>query len=164
MTIKNSRDSEIRYYNIRVYAIIMKGRYKVLLSDEYMMDMKMTKFPGGGMNFGEGPADAMFREAMEEFGQEIRIIRHYYTTDFFQRSMFFPDHQLISIYWLVRFDRPVKFRISDKPFDFAELKNGNQSFRWCDIRQIQTEDLTFPIDRIVLNMLKNDVQSRKVSD
>jgi len=151
-------ETKIKYFNIRIYAIIMKGRYKVLLSDEYMMDMKMTKFPGGGMNLGEGTADAIRREAMEEFHQEIEIISHYYTTDFFQRSMFFRDHQLISIYWLARFTEPIKFRISVKPFDFSEMKNGNQSFRWGDLRELQPEDLTFPIDRTVLNMLKKDSQ------
>jgi len=134
----------------------MKGRFHVLISDEYMMDMKMTKFPGGGLGFGEGPADCIKREAMEEFNQEIEIIRHYYTTDFFQRSLFFKDHQLVSIYYLARFPEPLKFKISTKPFDFREMINGNQSFRWVDLRKMGTEDLTFPIDRIVLGMLRKD--------
>jgi len=141
-------------FNIRVYAIILKDNHYVLLSDEYMMDMKMTKFPGGGLKFGEGPADCIRREALEEFNQEIEIIRHYYTTDFFQRSVFFKDHQIISIYYQARFREPEKFKISTKPFDFAEMKNGNQSFRWGDIRMMVKEDLTLPIDRIVLGMLK----------
>ena len=149
-------ETDINNFNIRVYAIIMKDSYYVLISDEYMMDMEMTKFPGGGLRFGEGPADCLRREAMEEFSQEIEIIRHYYTTDFFQRSLFFKDHQLISIYYLSRFTEPVRFKISTKPFDFREMKNGNQSFRWADLRKMVTEDLTFPIDRIVLGMLKKD--------
>ena len=143
--INKVNEPEIKHFNIRVYAVIMKDNRYVLLSDEYMMDMKMTKFPGGGLNFGEGPADGVRREAMEEFKQEIEIIRHYYTTDFFQRSMFFNDHQVISIYWLVRFIKPIKFKISTRPFDFNEMKNGNQSFRWGDIRKLMPEDLTFPI-------------------
>jgi len=155
-------ENNIKHFNIRVYAIILKDSSLVLLSDEYMMDMKMTKFPGGGMNFGEGPADAIRREAVEEFKQEIELIRHYYTTDFFQRSKFFPDHQLISIYWLARFTEQIKFRISTKPFDFKEMINGNQSFRWCDISKMTSEDLTFPIDRIVLGMLKKDLQKGEI--
>jgi ADP-ribose pyrophosphatase YjhB (NUDIX family) len=143
----------IKHFTIRIYAIIMKDRHHILISDEYMMDMKMTKFPGGGLRFGEGPLDCLRREAMEEFNQEIEIIRHYYTTDFFQRSLFFKDHQLISIYYLARFTEPVKFRISTKPFDFTEMKNDNQSFRWADLRKMTAEALTFPIDRIVLDML-----------
>jgi 8-oxo-dGTP diphosphatase len=156
--IKGKQEPEIKHFNIRVYAVIIKDNRYVLLSDEFMMDMKMTKFPGGGLIFGEGPADCIRREAMEEFGQEIEIIRHYYTTDFFQRSIFFRDHQLISIYWLVRFIEQIKFKISARPFDFNEMKNGSQSFRWGDIKQMVAEDLTFPIDRIVLNLLKKDFQ------
>jgi 8-oxo-dGTP diphosphatase len=144
----------INQFNIRVYAIILKDNRYVLLSDEYMMDMKMTKFPGGGLKFGEGPADCIRREAMEELNQEIEIIRHYYTTDFFQPSLFFKDHQIISIYYLARFREPEKFKISTKPFDFPEMKNGNQSFRWGDLRKMDAKDLTLPIDRIVLGMLK----------
>ena len=146
----------IKHFNIRVYAIIMKDRHHVLLSDEFMMDMKMTKFPGGGLRFGEGPVECIRREAMEEFNQEIEIIRHYYTTDIFQRSLFFKDHQLISIYYLVHFTAPIEFKISAKSFDFIEMKNGNQSFRWGDLRKLTIEEVTFPIDRIVLGMLKQD--------
>jgi 8-oxo-dGTP diphosphatase len=145
----------IKKFNIRVYAIILKDKNYVLLSDEYMMDMKMTKFPGGGLNFGEGPADCIRREAMEEFNQEIEIIRHFYTTDFFQQSLFYKNHQIISIYYLARFREPEKFKISKQPFDFPEMKNGNQSFRWGDLRTLVEEDLTLPIDRIVLGMLKD---------
>jgi 8-oxo-dGTP diphosphatase len=150
-------EPDIKHFNIRVYAIIIKDSCKVLLSDEYMMDMKMTKFPGGGMNLGEGPADAIKREAIEEFKQEIEINRHYYTTDFFQRSKFFPDHQLISIYWLASFIEPIKFKISRMPFDFKQMINGSQSFRWGDLKGMIPDDLTFPIDRIVLDMLKKDL-------
>jgi 8-oxo-dGTP diphosphatase len=150
-------ETDIKQFNIRVYAIIIKDRYKVLLSDEYVMDMKMTKFPGGGLILGEGPADAIKREAIEEFRQDIEIIRHYYTTDFFQRSKFFPDHQLISIYWLARFKEPIKFKISLIPFDFGEIINGSQSFRWGDINEMIPDDLTFPIDKIILGMLKKDL-------
>ena len=142
-------------FNIRVYAIILKDQHHVLISDEYMMDMKMTKFPGGGLIFGEGPADCIRREALEEFHQEIEIIRHFYTTDFFQQSLFNKDHQIISIYYLARFREPEKFKISNKPFDFPEMKNGNQSFRWGDLRTLTEDDLTLPIDRIVLGMLKD---------
>jgi ADP-ribose pyrophosphatase YjhB (NUDIX family) len=149
--------SPINRFNIRVYAIILKDKFHVLLSDEFMMDMKMTKFPGGGLNYGEGPADCIRREAMEEFNQEIEIIRHFYTTDFFQESLFHKNHQIISIYYLARFPEPEKFKISATPFDFTEMKNGNQSFRWEDIRKLTEEDLTLPIDRIVLGRLKQDL-------
>jgi 8-oxo-dGTP diphosphatase len=144
---------EIKHFNLRVYALIIQNGH-ILLSDEYVHDMKMTKFPGGGLYFGEGPADCLKREAIEEFGQEIEIIEHYYTTHFFQQALFYEDQQLISIYYKASFPEVPRFRISDRPFDFSELKNESQSFRWARIKELSENDLSFPVDRFVLGMLK----------
>jgi 8-oxo-dGTP pyrophosphatase MutT (NUDIX family) len=149
------KEEGIQHFNIRVYGLIVNEMKHVLLSDEYILDQQMTKFPGGGLHFGEGPADCIKREAMEEFGQEIEIVDHYYTTHFFQKALFYPDHQLISIYYRVRFPEPIRFKISDTPFDFPEMINGSQSFRWADIVTLQDEDLSFPVDRYVLGLLKD---------
>ncbi|MBN1415540.1 MAG: NUDIX domain-containing protein [Bacteroidales bacterium] len=146
---------EIRHFNIRVYGLIINERKEILLTDEFMLDQKMTKFPGGGLHFGEGPADCIKREACEEFGQEVEIIEHFYTTHFFQQALFYPDHQLISIYYRIRFKDPIRFRISGKPFDFPSLVNGSQSFRWAVIASLQEEELSFPVDRYVLGLLKS---------
>ena len=35
--------------------------------------MYVTKFPGGGMEFGEGTIDCIKRECMEEFGEEVEV-------------------------------------------------------------------------------------------
>jgi ADP-ribose pyrophosphatase YjhB (NUDIX family) len=145
---------ELRHFIIRVYGLVINKKAQILLSDEYMLDRKMTKFPGGGLHFGEGPEDCMKREALEEFGQEIEIINHFYTTGFFQRALFFEDHQLISIYYRIRFTAVPRFIISGKPFDFPDMVNGSQSFRWADIATVQEDELSFPIDRHVLELLK----------
>ncbi len=142
---------------IRVYGLIINEKKQVLLSDEFMMNQKMTKFPGGGLQYGEGPVDCIKREALEEFGQEIEIIEHFYTTHFFQQAFFFDNHQLISIYYKIRFTEPIRFVISEKPFDFAEMKNGSQSFRWADILSLQEDEMTFPIDKYVVGLLKNKI-------
>jgi ADP-ribose pyrophosphatase YjhB (NUDIX family) len=140
---------------IRVYGLVINKTAQILLSDEYQFDRRMTKFPGGGLQFGEGPEDCIKREALEEFGQEVQIIEHFYTTGFFQRALFFENHQLISIYYKIRFMDKLRFRISNKPFDFIEEINGQQSFRWMNIAELTEEDLNFPIDQYVLKMLKN---------
>jgi 8-oxo-dGTP diphosphatase len=121
---------------IRVYAIIINEQKEVLLSDEYMLDTYMTKFPGGGLQWGEGPIDCLEREAIEEFGQSIEVAGHFYTTDFFQRSQFYESSQLISIYYLAHFRDPIQFNISAKPFDFAVKANGSQSFRWAAVDKL----------------------------
>jgi 8-oxo-dGTP pyrophosphatase MutT (NUDIX family) len=144
----------ITRFNIRVYGLVINTKNEILLADEYVLDTKMTKFPGGGMHFGEGPADCIKREAVEEFGQEIEIIEHFYTTDFFQPALFYTDSQLISIYYRIKFKEPIKFKISERPFDFPLLKNGSLSFRWRSIAEMVVEELSFPIDRYVIKLVK----------
>ncbi len=145
----------IKHFNIRVYGILKNNHKDVLLSDEYVLNRYMTKFPGGGLKFGEGPEDCIRREAMEEFGQEVEIIRHFYTTGFFQPALFYEDHQLISIYYEITLTGRPEFKISEKPFDFKGKVNGSQSFRWADINKLEEKDLSFPVDRYVAGMLKD---------
>jgi len=150
---------ETKHFNLRVYALIIHDG-QILLSDEYVHDMKMTKFPGGGLSFGEGPVDCLKREAMEEFGQEIEIIDHFYTTHFFQQALFYKEHQLISIYYLARFPESPRFKISDKPFDFPDLINESQSFRWAAIAELSDNDLSLPVDQYVFRMLKTNTKPK----
>ena len=144
---------KIKHFIIRVYALIINNKNEVLLSDEFRLGMKMTKFPGGGLNFGEGPVDCLKREAIEEFGQEIDVLDHFYTTDFFQKAFFHDEHQIISIYYLAKFKNKIKFMISEKAFDFEEMLDGNQSFRWISIKALKQDDISFPIDKKVVEFL-----------
>jgi len=138
---------------VRVYGLVINKSAQILLSDEYLFDRRMTKFPGGGLEYGEGPEDCIKREAFEELGQDIEIIKHFYTTGFFQRAQFFENHQLLSIYYRIRLRGEPRFRISERPFDFDEV-NGSQSFRWASIDDLTELDLSFPVDRHVLKLLK----------
>ena len=152
----------IRHFNLRVYGLILDGEGSLMLTDEFRMNRRMTKFPGGGMHFGEGTLDCLHREMIEEFGQDVEVIRHFYTTDFFQKALFFEDHQLISIYYLCRFAGPLRFRISEKPFDWAEDKDGNQCFRWVKIAGLDpAKTLSFPVDQHAAELLRQDSSAWK---
>lgn len=142
---------------IRVYGILINDNKEVLLSDEYYKGVKITKFPGGGLNYGEGTIDCLKREALEEFGQPIEVIEHFYTTDFFQESFFHEKTQLISIFYRIKLLEPIKFKISNKPFDF-EMKDGNFSFRWKSIKNLEEEDFTFPVEKYVCKLLKKQFE------
>ncbi|WP_163323033.1 NUDIX domain-containing protein [Draconibacterium mangrovi] len=140
---------------IRVYGLVINENKEVLLSDEFVLSTKMTKFPGGGLEFGEGLIDGLKREFFEECeGQEIENIWHFYTTDFYQKALFFDDAQLISIYYLADLKHPIKSKISEKAFDFEIDGCKTQSFRWEKIKDINEDDITFPIDKLVLKKLK----------
>ena len=71
-------------FNIRVYGILLRKGSEVLLSNEVIFGKKYTKFPGGGLEFGEGMTEGLVREYQEELNVEIEIGGHLYTTDLFQ--------------------------------------------------------------------------------
>lgn len=144
-----------KQFTIRIYAIIINKKNDVLLSDEFVLGRKISKFPGGGLEFGEGTADCLKRELMEETGQEIEIIEHLYTTDFFQAALHNPNIQVISIYYLAKFKDKIHFKISQKAFDFKELKDGNQSFRWIAIKELKKNDLSLPIDKKMVDIIQS---------
>jgi 8-oxo-dGTP diphosphatase len=141
-----------RQFNIRVYGILKNAKNEVLVSDEFRMGMKMTKFPGGGIEHGEGLLDCLKREWKEELNAEIEIERHFYTTDYFVKSAF-NNAQLISVYYVVQLKSAINFSISQKAFDFTALIDGAQSFRWISLNELSEEDFTFPIDKKVASML-----------
>lgn len=143
----------IQKFNIRVYGIAINAKSELLLTDEYRLGMRMTKFPGGGLEFGEGCIDCLKRECREEMNQEIKIIRHFYTTDYFQPTELLKEpQQLISIYYLMELIDPNLLKTTKKKFDFADVE-GMQSFRWVKIKDIAEDEMTFPIDRKVMGII-----------
>ncbi len=142
-------------FNIRVYGILINENKEILVADETRFGIQFTKFPGGGLEFGEGTRDCLKRECLEELGQEVEILDHVYTTDFFQISAFNKTNQLISIYYFIKLISPAIFRVSAKKFDFENLIPGAESFRWIPLNQISEKDFTFPVDKKVAEMIKN---------
>lgn len=140
-------------YNIRVYGLLILNN-AVLVSDEFYKGIYMTKFPGGGHEIGESLTDCLHREFKEELDLIINIKEHYYTTDFYVPSFFNQNHQLISIYYLIESPHTASIVTSHKKFDFEPV-HGAQSLRWLPIKDIIEDDLTYPIDKKVVTMLKN---------
>jgi ADP-ribose pyrophosphatase YjhB (NUDIX family) len=75
---------------VRVYGLLIDEQEQVLVSDEYIRGNYYTKFPGGGLEFGEGLREGLTREFQEEMQLNIEVLDHLYTTDFFQRSALTP--------------------------------------------------------------------------
>ncbi len=148
-------------FNLRVYGILLDKNKRVLVSDEFIRGAYFTKFPGGGLEFGEGTRDCLKREFMEETGLDVEVTDHIYTTDYFQMSAFNTSHQIISIYYFVKPLEEIKIKLKEKPFDFDEeqMKVYNETqqteaFRFIDWNDFSDESVTLPIDKIVSRMLK----------
>ena len=149
-------------FNIRVYGILINDKKQVLVSDELIRNNYYTKFCGGGLEKGEGTIDCLKREFMEEMNLEIEIISHLYTTDFYQQSAFNPEHQIISIYYLVRplENITVPLRLQPFQFDEAQLKvyeivKETETFRFIDWDKFNEDSVTLPIDKVVVGLIKN---------
>lgn len=136
-------------FNVRVYGILINENKEVLLSAERRNGHEFTKFPGGGLEFGEGITDCLKREFMEELGIEIEVRELFYLTDFFQQSAFNKNHQLISVYYFVGFADCASIRCSD-------LRSGTadeETVHWVRLSDLKEEMLTFPVDRVVARRL-----------
>jgi 8-oxo-dGTP diphosphatase len=139
-------------FNVRVYGLLLHEG-KVLVADELIKGQRITKFPGGGLEFGEGPKDCLVREVREEIGAESFCVEHFYTTDFFQMSAFREGEQIISIYYTFQVPDPLAIPVSTVQFAFKQSVEDEESFRWLDLSKATVEDATLPIDRVVLGML-----------
>ena len=143
-------DAMIVSYNLRVYGLLILDN-RVLLTDEYRAGMIMTKFPGGGLEKGEGLADCLIREFEEELAISIEVGKLYYVNEFLQVSAFNSSQQLISFYYIVE----TKERdLIPAPIDLTELKVNEQRFRWVNLNDLDPTTFTFPIDQKVAELLR----------
>ena len=148
-------------FNVRVYGLLLGTDNQVLVSDELIRGDYITKFPGGGLEFGEGTRDCLKREFKEEMDLDVTVEAHLYTTDFFQMSAFNPEHQIISIYYFVKALEPIRAPLRTKPFDFDERelkiyaeKKETETFRFIDRNEFSADSVTLPIDKVVAGILK----------
>lgn len=136
--------------NIRVYGIILNDKNQVLLSDEFRFGRQFTKFPGGGLEWGEGTKDCLKRELQEEMNLEAEIGDLFYVNDFMQISAFRENDQLFSFYYFVE---QIEFeRIITVQQTFPLTEEG-EKFRWLNLRDLTTDSVTFPVDKTVAEKL-----------
>lgn len=128
-------------FNIRVYGIWVHNG-NLLVNEETIRGKKVIKFPGGGLDLGEGIIDCLKREWMEELNLAIEVTEHFYTTDFYQPSAF-DDSQVISIY----------YKVAGNPEARIVNSEPNERTYWLPLADLTPDTFTLPIDRIVGNML-----------
>ena len=90
----------------------------------------------------------------------VEVGDHLYTTDYYQQSAFNPNDQIISIYYFVKPAEQILFHLTHTKFDFTESqlkiykeKSEIETFRFVDLKDFSSEDVTLPIDKIVVDLL-----------
>jgi 8-oxo-dGTP diphosphatase len=148
-------------FNVRVYGILINDKDEILVSDEYIRGKYYTKFPGGGLEFGEGTLDCLKREFKEEMDLSVEVGDHLYTTDYFQQSAFNPDDQIISIYYFVKALEPINYHLTNQKNYFTEEqikiyneKSKIETFRFVDFKTFSEVDVSLPIDKTVVGILQ----------
>jgi 8-oxo-dGTP diphosphatase len=147
-------------FTIRVYGLLITDENKVLVSDEFIRGNYYTKFPGGGLEFGEGTRECLSREFMEEMNLKVKVGDHLYTTDFFQISAFDNTHQIVSIYYWVHPLEELKVPLRDKHFDFDESQMAvyhetgeTETFRMIHLNEFGPHSVSLPIDKVVADIV-----------
>lgn len=137
-------------FNLRVYGIWIHED-KLLVNEELIRGRTVVKFPGGGMDLGEGTIDCLKREWKEELNLDIEVLGHFYTTDFYQPSAF-DDTQVISIYYLVA-----------APMSSVIVNHvENERTFWMELNKLNADTFSLPIDKIVGEMLYKLFVSKKI--
>ena len=149
-------------FNVRVYGILIDSSKRVLVADEFIRGHFVTKFPGGGLEYGEGTRDCLKREFLEETGLDVTIGEHIYTTDFYQQSAFNPNDQIISIYYQVNAAESGSLQTQTTVFNFepsaiSDPQGEAEVFRWIDWNDFNSNNLTLPIDKVVADLLKKKI-------
>jgi 8-oxo-dGTP diphosphatase len=145
----------INHFNIRVYGILINEHNHLLVTDELIKGHRITKLPGGGLEYGEGTIDCIKREFIEETNNAVEVTEHFYTTDFFQKSAYHAAHQIISIYYIVKPLTTFEIATKEKVFDFGKETKYIQTFRWVSIKEVNEDTFTLPIDKVVGGLLKD---------
>ncbi|MEJ6978896.1 NUDIX domain-containing protein [Pedobacter sp. P351] len=141
-------------FNVRVYGLLINEANQILISDEEEYGVRFSKFPGGGLEYGEGLIEALKREFIEECDLQVDITEHFYTTDFFVKSAF-NDSQIISVYYIVKPLSDLNIQCKEAVFDFDDEGDIRQAFRWKNVADLEISDVTFPTDQRIVELLKN---------
>ena len=131
-------------FNIRVYGIWIKSD-KILLSHENIDGYAMTKFPGGGLEFGEGSLDCLKREFMEELNVKITRFRLIHVSEKYIPSVFEKNEQVIAVHYLIESDDSIKNYETVQ--NTAVGRSNRIHFKWHKLSPFLIDDFSFEMDK-----------------
>lgn len=133
----------ITRFNLRTYGILIRDE-KVLVSAEIYEGHHLMKFPGGGVEYGEGLHEALIREWDEELQVRIEVGPLIYLTEDFIQSAFREEDQVVSFYYQVNSDAQIIGRETE------------HEVRWLSLdRPVEETGFTFPQERKVFELLRD---------
>ena len=140
-------------FNVRVYMLVVRtltsGQRQVLVSYERLPMGAVMKFPGGGLEWGEGVAACVRREALEELGQPIALGPLVHVSQQNHVSSFDTNHQIIAVHHEATLLGPVAFEDDGELEDVKgkRVPMMRQRLGWRDLESLKADEFHFASDR-----------------
>lgn len=135
-------------FNIRVYGIWIRDQ-KILVSNENIDGFKMTKLPGGGLEFGEGPKDCIIREFKEELDVDITVKQLVHATESFVQSVFRKNEQVLAMHYLVECEDEIASLNTTQTTHVG--RQNIHAFEWVSLAGLDLSTFTFEMDQLALH-------------
>lgn len=141
-------------FNVRVYMVVTRtsertGEQEVLVSYERLPMGGVMKFPGGGLEWGEGAKACIRREALEELGQAVQVGELLHVSEGAHVSSFDPSHQVVAVHYEANLEGPVAFDDDGVLEDVfgKRIALMTQRLGWRNVHELAARDFSFASDR-----------------
>ena len=135
----------------RVYGFLINNSKQVLVSAERFNGIPIIKFPGGGVEWGEGLQEALIREFKEELKISIGVKENIYFNDFPVESVIDKRYQVQAFFYHVEPLEPMRFStvLSLKP-----PEKNTENFIWVDLKNLSEVLFTYEIEKEAAKALR----------
>jgi mutator protein MutT len=91
---------KVQKFRIALYGVLVQSN-QVLMAHTRVPSGIITNFPGGGLELGEAPLEAVAREFQEETGLTVAVKELLFCSQLFQQNPEYPTEQLMHIFYRV---------------------------------------------------------------
>ena len=91
---------KVEKFRVALYGVLVENN-QVLMATTRVPSGLITNFPGGGLELGEAPLEAVAREFHEETGLTVAVKELLFCSQQFQQNPEYPTEQLMHIFYRV---------------------------------------------------------------
>ena len=129
---------------VRVYGFLEDAQGRVLVSAERFRGIPLVKYPGGGVEWGEGIHEALVREFQEELQLDVAVGELVFFNEFSVVSAFDPEVQVFSFFYRVTAVGPMSFATHSA---VAVPDEEGERAVWVSKAELAHIPFTYPIEQ-----------------
>jgi mutator protein MutT len=121
---------KVQKFRVALYGVLVENN-QVLMATTRVPSGSITNFPGGGLELGEAPLEAVAREFQEETGLTVAVKELLFCSQQFQQNPEYPTEQLIHIF----------YRVERKGGDLITTGNNDDvaSVEWVNVEDLKNK-------------------------